>query len=92
MAAAKSRKTKPPSVSFLLDPGPTQTISATIPENILQQVRETVGRRGLSAFVTKALRRELIRMNRERYVAMVEAESGPLPEALLAEARRMLSE
>jgi hypothetical protein len=92
MAKPNRDNMKPPDVSFLLDPGPTATISATVPKNILQQVRETVGNRGLSAFVTKALRRELIRMNRARYIAMVEAESGPLPEALLAEARRMLSQ
>jgi hypothetical protein len=92
MAKVKRDQMKPPDVSFLLDPGPTTTISATVPKTILEQVRESVGSRGLSAFVTKALRRELIRINRERYVAMVEAESGPLSEEELARARRILSE
>jgi len=92
MAIPKHAHMNPADDSFLFDPGPNVRISATVPKNILLQVRGALGKRGLSAFVTKALRRELIRINRAKYVAMVESESGPLPEALLARARRILSQ
>jgi len=46
------------------DPGRTVTVSASIPESLVVEVRDAVGSREFSQFVAQAMRRELLRMNR----------------------------
>jgi Arc/MetJ family transcription regulator len=68
----------------------TEKLSATVDADVLARVRAAAGRRGLSAFVDRALRRELERVELQRFLAELEAQLGPPDPALVAEAEAML--
>jgi hypothetical protein len=70
--------------------GATETISASVPTTLVRQVRERIGAREFSQFVTRSMERELIRQNRANFVADVERESGPLSPDEIEAARRLL--
>jgi hypothetical protein len=71
--------------------GPHETIAASVPKTMAKTVREMVGARGFSKFVTDALAREVARRNREELIAVMEAESGPADPELVVRYRRLLS-
>lgn len=73
----------------LLD-GPTETMSASVPEPLLAFVREHSGERGFSQLVTKALFSEAIRLARKEFVKDVEDATGPLDPERVDAARRIL--
>ncbi len=64
-------------------------VSLSIEEVVLVEVRERVGRRGLSSYVTVALRRQSQHDGIGELLAEMEAESGPIPEDLMEEARQL---
>ena len=64
-------------------------VSLSIEEGVLAEVRERVGPRELSAYVTEALRRQLQHDRIGVMLAEMEAESGPIPDEMLAEARSL---
>ncbi len=70
--------------------GPTETVFATLPTLLVQKVRKRVGPRQFCQFVAESLRRELIRLNREEFVAEVVNESGPLDPSQIAAWRNKL--
>jgi Arc/MetJ family transcription regulator len=63
-------------------------VSLSIEEDVLVEVRERAGRRELSSYVTDALRRQLQHDRIGELLAEMQAESGPIPEALMGEARK----
>jgi Arc/MetJ family transcription regulator len=54
--------------------------------DLLAQVRELAGPDGVAGFVERAIRRELRHEHLDRLLDELEAEVGPLPAELLAEA------
>jgi hypothetical protein len=71
--------------------GPRETIAASVPKKLVQAVREMVGARGFSQFVSDALARETIRRKREEFVRTMEAEDGPADPELVGRYRRLFS-
>jgi hypothetical protein len=72
--------------------GPTRTISASVPLSLINEVRERVGARGFSQFVSRAMARELARLNREKFLAEAIEHHGPLDAKAVAAARKLLLE
>jgi hypothetical protein len=70
----------------------TGKLSATVPEALLAEVREHVGRRGLSAFVTRALQHELDRVALRSFLDELAEEIGQPDPQMVAEAEAMLDE
>ncbi len=64
-------------------------VSLSIEEDVLAETRERAGRRELSSYVTDALRRQLQRDRLGELLAEMDAASGPVPDELLEEARRL---
>ncbi len=64
-------------------------VSLTIDENLLAEARNRVGRRELSSYVNEALRRLLAHDRLQDLLADMEAEAGPIPEDVMAEARQV---
>lgn len=64
-------------------------VSLSIEEDVLAEARERAGRRELSSYVTDALRRHLQHDRIGELLAEMEAESGPIPEDLMEEARQL---
>ncbi len=64
-------------------------VSLSIEEDVLVEARERAGRRELSSYVTAALRRQLQHDRLGDLLAEMEAESGPIPEDLMQEARQL---
>lgn len=62
-------------------------VSLSIDEDVLSEARERAGRRELSSYVNDALRRQLQRDRLGVLLAEMDAESGPIPEDVLDEAR-----
>jgi Arc/MetJ family transcription regulator len=64
-------------------------VSLSIDETVLAEARARAGRRELSAYVNAALRRQLQHDRLGELLAEMDAESGPVPEALIEEARQI---
>jgi len=64
-------------------------VSLSIEEDMLAEARERAGRRELSSYVTDALRRQLQHDRIGELLDEMEAESGPIAEDLMEEARRV---
>lgn len=62
----------------------TEKVSLTIGSDVLQQARERTGPRGLSAYATRALRRQLERDNLADLLDELVEENGPVDEAMVA--------
>jgi Arc/MetJ family transcription regulator len=64
-------------------------VSLSIEEDLLAEARARAGRRELSSYVNEALRRQLQRDRLTELLAEMEAESGPIPDDVMEEARRL---
>lgn len=64
-------------------------VSLSIEEAVLAEARERAGRRELSSYVTDALRRQLQHDRIGELLAEMDAESGPIPEESMEEARQL---
>jgi hypothetical protein len=64
-------------------------VSLSIEEDVLTEARARAGHRELSSYVTDALRRQLQHDRLGELLAEMEAESGPIPEDLMEEARQL---
>lgn len=60
-----------------------------LPQVLLTEARARAGRRELSSHVNEALRRQLQRDRLGELLAEMEAESGPIPDEVMEEARRL---
>ena len=65
----------------------TAKISVSVPAELVEAVRERVGAGHLSSFVARAMRHELEREQLGTWLQELDAEHGPVPPELLAEAR-----
>jgi Arc/MetJ family transcription regulator len=63
-------------------------VSLSIDEDVLAEARTRAGRRELSSYVNEALRRQLQRDRLAELLAEMDAESGPIPDDVMEEARR----
>lgn len=64
-------------------------VSLSIDEDVLAEARERAGRRELSSYVNEALRRQLQRDRLAELLAEMDAESGPVPDDVMEEARQL---
>ncbi len=64
-------------------------VSLSIDEEVLAEARARAGRRELSSYVNDALRRQLQRDRLAELLAEMEIESGPVPDEMTEEARRL---
>lgn len=63
-------------------------LSVSVPGELAEELRRTVGARGLSGFVTRAISHELERQRLGALLAEMDAELGPVPAAELTRVRR----
>lgn len=64
-------------------------VSLSIDEDVLAEARARAGRRELSSYVNEALRRQLQRDRLAELLADMDAESGPVPDDVMEEAREL---
>lgn len=64
-------------------------VSLSIEEDVLDEARARAGRRELSSYVSEALRRQLQSDRIGDLLAQMDDESGPVPDELMEEARRL---
>lgn len=64
-------------------------VSLSIDTDLLAEARTRAGRRELSAYVTHAVRRQLQHDRLAELLAEMEAESGPIPDDVMEEARNL---
>ena len=64
-------------------------VSLSIDEEVIAEAHERAGRRELSSYVTDALRRQLQHDRLGELLAEMDAESGPIPDALMEEVRQL---
>jgi Arc/MetJ family transcription regulator len=70
----------------------TDKLSATVDAELLAEVRDRAGPRGLSAFVSRALRHELDRVALRELLDELAGQLGPPDEAMVAEADALLDD
>jgi hypothetical protein len=66
----------------------TEKVSLTLEEDLLAEARETVGARGLSGYVNRALRQQLQHDRLAGLLAELEKETGPIDPEVMEEVRR----
>jgi hypothetical protein len=62
-------------------------LSVSVPGDLAKAVRKKVGSRGLSGFVTRAMRHELEREQLGAFIAELDEELGPVGKKALSDAR-----
>ncbi|MGW4382889.1 hypothetical protein [Kitasatospora sp. NPDC004531] len=70
--------------------GGTENVSVSLPTDLLSELRSRAGHRGVSGYITEALRHQLAMDGLADIVAAHEAEHGALTEQEVEEARREL--
>ena len=63
-------------------------VSLSIDEDVLTEARDRAGRRELSSYVNGALRRQLQRDRLAELLTEMDAESGPIPDDAMEQARQ----
>ncbi|MFF4366409.1 hypothetical protein [Streptomyces sp. NPDC001594] len=71
-------------------PGNTENISVSMPAELVSELRSRAGRRGLSGYITEAVRHQLAMDGLAEIVAAHEEEQGALTEQEIEAARREL--
>lgn len=67
---------------------PAEKLSVSVPSKLVAAVRRRVGPRGVSRFVARAIAHELEREQLGAFLAELERDHGPVPKALVTQARR----
>ena len=67
-------------------------VSLSIEDEVLTEARQRAGRRELSAYVSRALSRQLQHDRLGELLAEMEREAGPIPEDRMEEARKLWRE
>lgn len=70
--------------------GGTENISVSMPSELVDALRSRTGKRGVSAYVTEAVRHQMAMDGLAEIVAAHEAEHGPLTEEEIQSAHREL--
>lgn len=71
--------------------GPTTAVSVSFHVGTISAVRSRVGKRGVSAYIEAAVRRQIERDNLDEIIAAAEAEHGPLNAEEIAAKRAALA-
>jgi len=66
----------------------TEKVSLSLEEELLAEARETVGARGLSGYVNRALRHQLQRDRVSTLLSELEREHGPIDPRVTEEVRK----
>ncbi|MGX9887006.1 hypothetical protein [Streptomyces sp. NPDC002276] len=72
--------------------GPATRVSLSLPEGTAEAIRQRVGKREFSAFITEAVERELRGRILDEYLADYEQRHGPVSEQEQEQARRVFDE
>jgi hypothetical protein len=72
--------------------GPATRVSLSLPEGTAEAIRQRVGRREFSAFITAAVERELRGQILDEYLAEYERRRGPVSAEEQERARRVFGE
>ena len=67
---------------------PVSKVSLSLDEDVLSEARHRAGRRELSSYVNEALRRQLQRDRLAELLVEMDAESGPIPDDVMEQARQ----
>jgi post-segregation antitoxin (ccd killing protein) len=67
---------------------PAAKLSVSVPGDLAEELRRSVGSRGLSGFVSRAIAHELERDRLAKLLAEWDAEFGPIPPEDLARVRK----
>lgn len=67
----------------------TEKVSLTLDEELVGEARQSVGSRGLSGYVNRALRNQLQHDRLTKLLGEFDAESGPVDPELMEEVRRL---
>ncbi|MQA86910.1 MAG: hypothetical protein GEV03_20345 [Streptosporangiales bacterium] len=68
----------------------TKKVSITLDADVLAELRERVGPRGLSAYINEAVRRELKLDRMDEFLEGAEERAGPPPKEALEEAHHLI--
>ena len=68
---------------------PVSKVSVSLDEDVLAEARGRVGRRELSSYISEAVRLRLQHDRIGELLAAMTAESGPIPDHVLEEARQV---
>ncbi|MBL7627317.1 hypothetical protein [Frankia nepalensis] len=72
------------------DPDPTVSVSVSLHASVIASVRERVGKRGVSAYIERAVRRQIERDNLRELIEASEAIHGKITEEETQAARQEL--
>ncbi|MDX3669096.1 hypothetical protein ACSCB1_21045 [Streptomyces europaeiscabiei] len=77
---------------YSIGEGPATRVSLSLPEGTAEAIRQRVGKREFSAFITEAVERELRGRVLDEYLADYEQRKGPISADEEARARRVFDE
>jgi Arc/MetJ-type ribon-helix-helix transcriptional regulator len=78
--------------SYSIGEGPATRVSLSLPEGTAEAIRQRVGKREFSAFITEAVERELRGQILDEYLADYEQRKGPIPAVAQERARHVFDE
>jgi hypothetical protein len=78
--------------TYHIGEGPATRVSLSLPEGTAEAIRQRVGKREFSAFITAAVERELRGRILDEYLADYERRQGPLSEREQERARQVFDE
>ncbi|MCL6736768.1 hypothetical protein [Streptomyces neyagawaensis] len=78
--------------SYGIGEGPATRVSLSLPEGTAEAIRQRVGKREFSAFITEAVERELRGQILDEYLADYEKRKGPISPDEQERARRIFDE
>lgn len=73
-----------------IDDMATRKVSITLDEQVLDELKERVGTRQVSAYINELVAYELRMQHLDEYLAEAEERSGPIPKELLDRAEKLL--
>ncbi|QYX79837.1 hypothetical protein [Streptomyces akebiae] len=77
---------------YSIGEGPATRVSLSLPEGTAEAIRQRVGKREFSAFITEAVERELRGQILDEYLADYEQRKGPISTEAQERARRVFDE
>ncbi|MQS13350.1 hypothetical protein F7Q99_13955 [Streptomyces kaniharaensis] len=77
---------------YSIGEGPATRVSLSLPEGTAEAIRQRVGKREFSAFITAAVERELRGQILDEYLADYERRKGPIAAAEQDRARQVFDE
>lgn len=78
--------------AYSIGEGPATRVSLSLPEGTAEAIRQRVGRREFSAFITSAVERELRGRILDEYLAEYERRKGPVSAEEQERARQVFDE